>query len=93
MAHVMDHSSIERFATAKKERKSVTIPKRLAKQAKIVIQDHEMSSLSELVTIALAEYIDKLEKAKFEKEMIEGYQANKEYYEKMSGEWKFADSE
>ncbi len=93
MAHVVDYFSTEKFATAKKERKTVTIPKKLTKQAATIIEDYDISSFSELITVALAEFVDKIEKMKLERELAEGYQANKEYYAKMSEEWKFADSE
>lgn len=81
------------YASDKKERKSVSIPRKLIEQAEAFVHNSGMSSLSELISVALAEYFDRLGQLRFEKEMAEGYQANKEYYEKMSEEWKFADSE
>ncbi len=90
MTHVVDHLSTElEYATAKKERKSITIPKKLTKQAKIVIKESDnISSLSQLVSIALEEWIRKVEKAKLDKELAEGYRANRQSDREIYDEWK-----
>ncbi len=92
MGHTVDYfSSGMEYSSAKKERKSLTIPKNLAKQASVVIKQSNISSLSELVTIALSEYLSKIEKERIMKELAEAYEANYEFDLKMNEEWKFVD--
>lgn len=91
MANTVDYLSAEmEYAGAKKERKSLSIPKKLAKRAQVVINESdEISSLSQLVTIALADWIRRAEKAKSDKELAEGYRANRELDREIYEEWKY----
>lgn len=48
---------------------------------------------SEIIRNALQDYLNKLEKAKIDTELEDGYKANYDYYLKSQKEWEYADKE
>ena len=77
--------------TSEKEMVSLLIPKDIKREANDWAKSVH-SSLSKLVAMLLRDYLQKLERERIEKEIIE---ACKSYYgieEKIVEDWKFADS-
>lgn len=76
----------------KKERLSFFVNSELSEKVNQISKQNKLTT-SEIVRNALQEYILKLEKARIESELEDGYKANHDYYLKSQKEWEYADKE
>jgi hypothetical protein len=74
-----------------KERVNLYLPRNIRMEADGILKKSH-SSLSELVTYLLWNYIAKVRQEELERELEEGYKANSSYYRRSGEEWKHADS-
>lgn len=75
-----------------KERINLFVTSELSEQINKVAED-ENSTISDVVREAIKEYILKIENAKINRELEEGYKANYNYYLKSQDEWDYADKD
>ncbi|NUN08241.1 MAG: hypothetical protein HUU54_03615 [Ignavibacteriaceae bacterium] len=75
-----------------KERINLFVTSELSEQIYKVAED-ENSTISDVVREAIKEYISKIENAKINRELEEGYKANYNYYLKSQDEWDYADKD
>ncbi|HMS34203.1 MAG TPA: hypothetical protein PKC91_08950 [Ignavibacteria bacterium] len=76
----------------KKERLSFFVNSELSERVNQISKQSKLTT-SEIVRIALQDYVCKLEKVKIESELEAGYKANHDYYLKSQKEWENADKE
>lgn len=82
---------IENGDVGVKERVSLYLPQKVRMEADTILKKSS-SSLSELVTFLLWNYVKKIRQEELERELEEGYKANSQYYKQSGEEWKHADS-
>ena len=76
----------------KKERLCFFVNSELSEKVNQISKQKKLT-ISEIVLNALQEYTCKLEKARIESELEDGYKANHDYYLKSQKIWEYADKE
>jgi len=74
-----------------KERVNLYLPQKIRMEADSILKKSR-SSLSELVSYLLWNYIKKIRREELDRELEEGYKANHAYYMHSGEEWRHADS-
>ena len=78
--------------TQKKEKINFYIPVDLNQSINEVAKELN-ENVSELLRIAVREFLERYEREKLKRELEEGYKANYDYYLKTNDEFQYADSE
>ncbi|HOV24646.1 MAG TPA: hypothetical protein PL107_10355 [Candidatus Marinimicrobia bacterium] len=71
----------------------LVVPPELKTRMEQAVQEANFSSVNQMIRTAIEELLDRLSEEQIKQRLIEGYQANAEFLQKMNEEWEHVSDE